>query len=129
MTNLAVMIAQTLAGNRPLAGPPPGELLDAVPVHDVIAASLAAIPDLIDDLPGDSRNVVLTLSRIWITLATGEIKSKDAAADWALGHLLARHRPVLQHAKRLYLTCRYSDETLERRSAGTGPSHVVTRGC
>jgi streptomycin 3"-adenylyltransferase len=60
MTNLAVMIAQTLAGNRPLTGPPPDELLDAVPVHDLVRGSLAGIPDLINDLHGDSRNVVLT---------------------------------------------------------------------
>ena len=39
-------------------------------------------------------------------LATGEIRSKDAAADWA-----AEHRPVLAHAKLRYLTRTYREET------------------
>jgi streptomycin 3"-adenylyltransferase len=54
---------------------------------------------------------VLTLARVWTTLATGEIRSKDAAADWALSQLPPEHRPVLAHAKELYLTCHYTDET------------------
>jgi hypothetical protein len=81
-----------------------------VPADDVARASLAGVSDLLDDLAGDTRNVVLTLSRIWTTLATGDIKSKDAAADWSLARLSPEHRPVLEHAKQLYLTCRYSDE-------------------
>lgn len=60
---------------------------------------------------GDTRNVVLTLARVWATLATGEIKPKDAAADWALAHLPAEHRPVLAHARDLYRTRHYAEET------------------
>ena len=111
MTGLAIEIPVALAGDRALAGPPPGELLDPVPARDVRRASLAGIPALLDDLPHDTRNVILTLARIWTTLATGEIRAKDAAADWCLGRLPARHRPVLEHARRLYLTCRYDDES------------------
>ncbi len=44
-----------------------------------------------------------TLARIWTTLATGVIRSKDAAADWALLRLPAEHRPVLEHARAIYL--------------------------
>lgn len=111
MPDLALMIPMTLAGNRPLNGPPPAQLLDPVPPADLIRGSVAGIPDLLDDLPGDTRNVVLTLTRIWTTLATGEITSKDAAADWALAQLPPQHRPVLEHAKQLYLTRRYTEET------------------
>jgi streptomycin 3"-adenylyltransferase len=111
MPDLAIVIPVALAGDHPLDGPPPAELLDPVPPADVVRASLAGIPDLLHDLPGDTRNVVLTLARIWTTLATGEIRSKDAAADWALAQLPPEHRPVLAHAKQLYLTRRYADET------------------
>lgn len=111
MPNLAIMIPQVLAGDRPLAGAPPAEVLDPVPAADVVRGSLAGIPDLLHDLPGDTRNVVLTLARIWTTIATGEIRSKDAAADWALARLPPEHRTVLAHARWLYLTRRYSEET------------------
>lgn len=124
MPDLAIEIPQTLAGNRPLAGPPPGELLDPVPREDVVRASLAGIPGLLDDLPGDTRNVVLTLARIWTTLATGEIRSKDAAADWALARLAPEHRPVLEHARWLYLTRHYRDETWSDALRAQVPAHV-----
>jgi len=111
MPDLAIVIALVLAGDHPLDGPPPAELLDLVPPADVRRAGVAGIPGLLHDLPGDTRNVVLTLARIWTTLATGEIKSKDAATGWALAQLPPEHRPVLAHAKQLYLTSRYREET------------------
>lgn len=111
MLDLAIMISLALAGDHPLDGPSPAELLDPVPPADVLRASVAGIPDLLRDLPGDTRNVVLTLARIWTTLATGEIKSKDAAADWALAQLPPEHQSVLAHAKQLYLTRRYTEES------------------
>jgi streptomycin 3"-adenylyltransferase len=52
---------------------------------------------------GDTRNGLLTLARIWTTLATGEIRSKDEAANWALARLPEQHRPVLAHARAAYL--------------------------
>ena len=109
--DLAIMIAMTLAGDRPLMGPPPAQLLDPVPPADLARGCVEGIPDLLTDLPGDTRNVLLTFARIWTTLATGEIKPKDVAADWALAQLPPEHRPVLEHAKQLYLTRRYSEET------------------
>lgn len=111
MPDLALTIALTLAGDHPLSGPPPAELLDPVPPADLVRASMAGIPNLLGNLPGDTRNVVLTLARIWTTLVTGAIKSKDAAADWALARLPPEHRPVLEYAKKLYLTTSYAEET------------------
>jgi streptomycin 3"-adenylyltransferase len=111
MPDLALLITMVLAGDHPLAGPSPAQVLDPVPHADVVRASVAGIPGLLDDLPDDTRNVVLTFARIWTTLATGEIRSKDAAADWALARLAPEHRPVLQYAKELYLTRRYSEES------------------
>ena len=108
--DLALLITMVLAGDHPLAGPPPAELLDPVPHADVVRASVAGIPGLLDDLDHDTRNVVLTLARTWTTVATGEIKSKAAAADWAAARLPPRHRPVLEHAKALYLNSRYDQE-------------------
>jgi streptomycin 3"-adenylyltransferase len=111
MPDLALLITMTLAGDHPLTGPSAARILDPVPHSDVVRASVAGIPGLLDDLDGDTRNVLLTLTRIWTTLATGQIRSKDAAADWALAHLPPQHRPALEHARQLYLNCRYSEES------------------
>lgn len=111
MPDLALLVTMVLAGDHPLTGPPPAQVLDPVPHADLVRATLAGIPGLLQDLNDDTRNVLLTFARIWTTLATGQIKSKDAAADWALAQLPPEHRPVLQHAKELYLNHRYSEES------------------
>ena len=82
-----------------------------MPPADLARASLADLDALLADLPGDTRNVVLTLARIWATVDTGQILSKDAAADWALPRLAPPHRAVLEHAQWLYRHQTYADET------------------
>jgi streptomycin 3"-adenylyltransferase len=67
------------------------------------------LPFLLDDLEGDTRNVLLTLARIWVTLGTGEIRSKDAAADWVLPRLAPEERPLLARARDLYRDGGYGD--------------------
>ncbi|MFB8018547.1 aminoglycoside adenylyltransferase family protein [Streptomyces rubiginosohelvolus] len=111
MPDLALLISMTLTGDAPLTGPRPVQVLDPVPHADLVRASVAGIPELLDDLEGDTRNVLLTLARIWATLATGRIMPKDAAAGWAVGQLPPEHRAVLEHARRLYLTCSYTEES------------------
>lgn len=111
MPGLAVAITLALAGDRPLAGPPPAQVLAPVPPADLARASMADLATLLADLPGDTRNVVLTLARIWTTVATGQILSKDAAATWALPRLAPQHRAVLAHARRLYRHETYDTET------------------
>ncbi|MFC7243152.1 aminoglycoside adenylyltransferase family protein [Catellatospora aurea] len=101
--DLAPLLTMALAGNTALFGPPPADLLDPVPPADLRHAIVVGIPGLLADLADDTRNVLLTFARIWVTLATGEIRSKDAAADWAIAHLPAEHQPVLAHAKAIYL--------------------------
>jgi predicted nucleotidyltransferase len=46
-----------------------------------LASLVDGVEGLLDDMDGDTRNVVLTLARIWSSLATKEMRSKDAAAD------------------------------------------------
>ena len=105
--DLAVLITMVLQGEAVLVGPPPADVLDPVPVDDVRRAAVAGIPALLDDLATDTRNVVLTLARIWTTVATGRVVSKDAAADWVMPHLPTQHRQVLERARQAYLTQTY----------------------
>jgi streptomycin 3"-adenylyltransferase len=51
--------------------------------------------------------VLLTLARIWTTLATGQIAPKDAAADWAIERLEPVERLALQQARDTYLAGTY----------------------
>lgn len=124
MPDLALVLAVVLAGDHPLTGPPAAELLDPVPHADLVRASVQGIPELLDELADDTRNVLLTLARIWTTLATGEIRPKDAAADWALSRLPPEHRPVLEHARNLYLTCHYQDEVWSEELKAQVRPHV-----
>ncbi len=101
--DLALLVTMVLRGRTPLVGPEPGRVLDPVPFEDVIRAMAAGVPDLLAELDTDTRNVLLTLARVWVTLATGDIKSKDSAAAWALDRLPERHRPALAHARAVHL--------------------------
>ncbi|SDI38051.1 streptomycin 3-adenylyltransferase [Rhodococcus triatomae] len=101
--DLAVLTTMVLHADTALSGLPPGELLAPVPRSDLGRASAATLPALLAELHTDTRNVVLTLARIWTTLATGEIRSKDAAATWALDRLPEQHRPVPRRARAIYL--------------------------
>jgi streptomycin 3"-adenylyltransferase len=110
MPSLAIEISQVLADPHILKGPDPQELLDPVPVSDIIQAGLDGMPALLADLRDDTRNVLLTLARIWATTATGHVLSKESAATWALARLPANERPVLEHALHLYRTSTYAEE-------------------
>ena len=101
--DLASLITMLLLANRPLIGPPAAEVLDPVPEGDFIAAIVSGIEGLLSDLEPDTCNVLLTLARIWCTAATGAVRSKDAAAEWALARLPADARAALSHARAIYL--------------------------
>jgi predicted nucleotidyltransferase len=101
--DLSILITMVLQGNAVLVGPPPAQLLDLVPQDDLLRGAVAGIPHLLGDLESDTRNVVLTLARIWTTLETGQIHSKDAAAAWALNRLPPEHQPVLDRARAMYV--------------------------
>ena len=76
--DLAPLLTMVRFGNTALFGPPPAAVLEPVPPLDLRRALVAGVPDLLAELEGDTRNVVLTLARIWTTLATGAIPSKSA---------------------------------------------------
>jgi predicted nucleotidyltransferase len=101
--DVAVLITMARAADRPVFGPPATEAFEPVPHADLERSIVDGIPGLIDDLKGDEANVILTFARIWTTLATGEIRSKDEAADWALARLPEDQRAVLARARAVYV--------------------------
>ena len=100
--DLAVLLTMALLADRPVLGPPPAQVLDPCRTR-ISSAPWSTASTLHEDLDADTRNVVLTLARIWSTVATGEIRSKDAAAEWALPRLPEEHRAVLSRARTIYL--------------------------
>jgi streptomycin 3"-adenylyltransferase len=107
--DLGVLITMVLQSGRALSGPAANQVLDPVPRTDLVRAMVDGIPSLMVDLADDTRNVLLTLARIWTTIVTGEIRSKDEAADWALSRLPPANRPTLARARELYVDGGYGD--------------------
>lgn len=103
--DVAILVETARRAAVPLLGPPVAAVLEPVPRADLVRALVDSIPVLVPGIEegDDTRNGLLTLARIWTTLATGEIRSKDEAADWALARLPEEHRPVLAHARAAYL--------------------------
>ena len=101
--DLAVLVTMTRARGATLHGPPPASVLPAVPAEDLMRATAAGVPDLLEDVRSDTRNVLLTLARVWATLATGVVLSKDQAADWVLSRLPVEHHSAMTAARDAYL--------------------------
>jgi len=105
--DLATLLEVVRRAGRPFVGPPPAGLLDPVPPGDLVRGPLEDLPALLADLADDTRNVLLTLARMWVTTATGEIVTKDAAAAWATVRLPDPAAAVVDRAGRGYLEGAY----------------------
>lgn len=101
--DLTLVLAQSRKDAIPLMGPAASSLLPTISKSDIRRAIQDVLPSLIETLPGDERNVLLTLARMWRTLVTGEFVSKDVAADWAAARLPATQATVLVDARKAYL--------------------------
>lgn len=63
---------------------------------------MESLPGLIKGIKGDERNVILTLARMWLTVAVGEISPKDVAAEWATPRLPKEQATLLDLARKAY---------------------------
>ena len=101
--DLTTLLTMVLLGDQPLFGPPPRELLDPVPVEDCIRAMVSDIGSLMDEFEEDTRNILLTLARVWQTVVTGVIDRKDRAAEWAQQRLPPDYQQLMERARVMYL--------------------------
>lgn len=99
MPDLALIITQVLLKSQTLFGEHPEKILAPVPYADFIKAMLQDLDKLAADIKDDTRNVLLTLARIWNTLETNTIRSKPDAANWAIERLPEIHQSVMNRAK------------------------------
>lgn len=103
--DLAILLTQVRRHSIALYGPAAQDFFDEVPAIDVQRSLLETLSlwNTEADWEGDERNIILTLVRIWYTAKTGEITSKDAAADWALQRLPVKHKQIVIAARNAYL--------------------------
>jgi len=102
-SDLAILLAQIRKNSINLYGPKAAEILEPVPATDILKAIKDSLPGLIASTRGDERDVILTLARMWLTASTGEISSKDSAAEWAIPKLPGNYAALLDIARKAYL--------------------------
>ena len=107
--DLAPLLAVVLIGDHPLLGPPPADMFDPVPAADLRPRDRRRRSVADGRVEPDTRNVLLTLARIWHTTVTGEITSKDAAAEWAAERLKEPERHVVLTARDQYIAGTHGD--------------------
>ena len=101
--DFAIVLKKLIDNSLPMYGKDAAEVFEPVPLADVRSAIRDSLPSLLDKSAGDERNVVLTLSRMWLTAATGDIAPKDAAAEWAESQALPEFAALLKYAREAYL--------------------------
>jgi hypothetical protein len=104
---------------------PPGEIFEPIPRDDYVTALVHGIDELIEEIETDTFNVVLTLARIWCGIVTGEVRSKDAAADWVLQRLPSEHRAALAEARALYLGDQEEESVHFKHLAAAYAEHIT----
>ncbi|PXY20679.1 aminoglycoside adenylyltransferase domain-containing protein [Prauserella muralis] len=109
--DVVVLLAAAHTAHRVLRGPVLGDVAGPVDRALLHRAVLAVVPDLLEDIDGDERNVLLTLARILVTLETGRIVSKDAAAEAVALTLTGTDRELLKRASAGYLGAARDDWT------------------
>ena len=103
--DLAILLTKVRQHSLALAGSAAEDFFNPVPEGDLFKALSDTLKlwNSQPDWEGDERNVVLTLSRIWYSAATGKIAPKDVAANWVMERLPVQHQPVLLEAQQAYL--------------------------
>ncbi len=96
-------------------GTPIQQTLPVVPWADYVNSILADFDECVHRLP-DSY-AVLTMARVWATIVTGEVQSKESGGRWALEHLPPSLRDILERALSSYRYGGRPDFTLDRAMA------------
>jgi len=118
--DLAIVLTKVLGHSIPVVGPRADQIFDVVPCQDLTRALLDTVAqwNQPEDWADDERNIILALARIWFTAVSGEIASKSDAATWLLERIEPVYRPVLSHARAIYLG-QAPDDLAQRHAAET----------
>ncbi|OWQ84383.1 ANT(3'') family aminoglycoside nucleotidyltransferase [Roseateles aquatilis] len=127
--DLAIILTQLRLHSVNLAGPPATEAFQPVPSQDLRKALRDTLLQWSEpaDWAGEESHIVLALCRIALTLKTGNIASKDAAARWLLERLPAEHEAVVRTAMQVYLGA--TDDLARRPDEVAAFIHFMTAEC
>ena len=98
-----LILAQTRQQAITLFGESPLVLLPEISRDSIHQAISNALPTLFEALQKDTRNVLLTLARMWYTARIGDFVTKDAAASWAIPQMSNQDADILDYARLAYL--------------------------
>ncbi|GHB50277.1 aminoglycoside nucleotidyltransferase ANT9 [Pseudovibrio japonicus] len=101
--DLAILLRKAIESSVALYGDEAAAVFEPISTKDIQFAILASLRDLLEELEGDERNTILTLARMWYTAATGEITSKERAAEWVEKQIGERHAILIREARMAYL--------------------------
>lgn len=101
--DVVVLLSTALDSCRVLHGDPLQDIVLPVPSDLLQRAQLALLPDVVDGVVGDERNVLLTLARMVVTVETGQILPKHHAAEQIRPRLATSEADLLTLAKDEYL--------------------------
>jgi streptomycin 3"-adenylyltransferase len=87
---------------RALVGAPVGELFPEVPDQDYLDSIGRDFDSCRDEGYEWPRYAILSMARVWAARTTGEVHSKETAAEWALPRLPEDVRPLLARALESY---------------------------
>lgn len=114
--DLAIVLKKVIDNSLTLWGEAAVDVFDPIPMEDILRAIRESLPTLLKGIDGDERNTVLTLARMWLTAATGDIAPKDIAAQWAALRLPEEQASMLHEARLGYLGT-FHDNWRERENA------------
>lgn len=101
--DIVALLAAAQDSSKVLRGPDLEDLLGPIPPEVLRQALLDLAPRVAYEVIGDERNSLLTLARILVTLETGRMVSKDAAAQAVASELRGNDRELLEYARADYL--------------------------
>lgn len=114
-SDVVILLATALGSSRALRGVPLSDVAVPIPLPVLRQAVAEQVPDLLRGISGDERNVLLTLARMLVTVETGEIVSKDQAAQTIAARRKGDDRAMLSTARGGYLGL--ASDTWRDRSA------------
>lgn len=109
MPDLAVLITLARLSGVAVFGKDPKEVLPAVPYKDFMRALVEGVSYLSRELYTDTRNVLLTLARILMTLETDTIFSKTDSASLVMEKIPQELRLPMERAKKIALGVQDND--------------------
>ena len=101
--DLTIVLKQVIDNSVSMYGVKAINLFEPIAPEDTLRAIRECLPRLLEEVEGDERNAILTLARMWLTATTGDIVSKDRAAEWAMKQLPTEHASILNEARLGYL--------------------------